>query len=353
MIDASTSMLETISKSTQFEKANLKEKSTINDEKGFSGYMDKSSKNTPSKAENSSPSSKQSSANEKPKDEEFDEQAVDGTPVANSMVEPADPAREKVANLLLQRASILQKLSNRQDGLVQKQLAAVEEVLDFDRMDDDLISQFIEKLNLDKSKGELNFHTRLMAEKNLANLDSVETGLNRLVADNGDKNALLTAVSQSERLNSLTSLPTLKLSTPVNSSEWGLDLGKRIQMLMKNNIQQADIRLDPPEMGRIHIRINMSQDQANVTFSAMNTQVRDAIENSMTRLRDMLGETGLQLGDANVASEFQQQTHQSEDNGAQFSNTGREAGRFEGSAGDDLPSVVIQHSIDGVIDYFA
>ncbi|WP_136482484.1 flagellar hook-length control protein FliK [Vibrio sp. H11] len=78
------------------------------------------------------------------------------------------------------------------------------------------------------------------------------------------------------------------------------DMAQRVQMMMSKNLKQIDIRLDPPELGRLHIRMNMHGDGASVQFTVANNQARDALEHSMPRLREMLSQQGVQLGDTSV-----------------------------------------------------
>ncbi|MGL4830492.1 MAG: flagellar hook-length control protein FliK, partial [Vibrio sp.] len=77
-------------------------------------------------------------------------------------------------------------------------------------------------------------------------------------------------------------------------------LAERVQMMLSKNLKNIDIRLDPPEMGRMHIRMNMQGDSATVHFTVANQHARDALEQTMPRLREMLAQQGVQLGDTFV-----------------------------------------------------
>jgi flagellar hook-length control protein FliK len=77
-------------------------------------------------------------------------------------------------------------------------------------------------------------------------------------------------------------------------------LSERVQMMLSKNLKNIDIRLDPPELGKMHIRMNISGDSATVHFTVANQQVRDALEGSMPRLREMLAQQGVQLGETGV-----------------------------------------------------
>jgi flagellar hook-length control protein FliK len=77
-------------------------------------------------------------------------------------------------------------------------------------------------------------------------------------------------------------------------------LSERVQMMLSKNLKHVDIRLDPPELGRMHIRMNMNGDAATVHFTVASQHVRDALESSMPRLREMLSQQGVQLGETAV-----------------------------------------------------
>ncbi|HDM8240217.1 flagellar hook-length control protein FliK [Vibrio campbellii] len=77
-------------------------------------------------------------------------------------------------------------------------------------------------------------------------------------------------------------------------------VAEKVQMMMSKNLKNLDIRLDPPELGRMQIRMTMNNDLANVHFTVANPQARDLIEQTLPRLRDMLAQQGMQLADSSV-----------------------------------------------------
>ncbi|HAS6505560.1 TPA: flagellar hook-length control protein FliK [Vibrio parahaemolyticus] len=77
-------------------------------------------------------------------------------------------------------------------------------------------------------------------------------------------------------------------------------VAEKVQMMMSKNLKNLDIRLDPPELGRMQIRMTMNNDLANVHFTVTNPQARDIIEQALPRLREMLAQQGMQLADSSV-----------------------------------------------------
>lgn len=81
------------------------------------------------------------------------------------------------------------------------------------------------------------------------------------------------------------------------------------------NIQFAELQLDPADLGPVHIKVTTHQDQATVVFTSSNQQVREALDQSLAKLRDMMAEEGMDLVDASVSdhSAYDQQDSNSSD----------------------------------------
>ncbi len=94
-----------------------------------------------------------------------------------------------------------------------------------------------------------------------------------------------------------------QINLPVNQSQWGQAVGDRVQWMLSQNLQSAEIRLNPPELGLLEVRIQLQGDQANVNFTSPHGQVRDALDAALPRLREMLEQSGLTLGDVNVSQQ--------------------------------------------------
>lgn len=122
-----------------------------------------------------------------------------------------------------------------------------------------------------------------------------------------------------------------QISVPVNQPQWGQQVGDRVQWMVSQNMQSAEIRLSPPELGSMEIRIQLQGDQANVSFTSPHGQVRDALDAALPRLREMLEESGLTLGDVNVSQQSVAQGHSQSEDGAD----GQQNGGRQAAAGED------------------
>lgn len=120
---------------------------------------------------------------------------------------------------------------------------------------------------------------------------------------------------------------TSPINMPLNQPGWGRAVAERVMFMVNGNVQEAEIKLNPRELGPIGIRVTLNQDQANVSFVAQHATTREALEAAIPRLREMLGENGLQLGQSDVSQ------HSFKGNEQQMAGEGR--GRGHGHADGD------------------
>lgn len=144
-----------------------------------------------------------------------------------------------------------------------------------------------------------------------------------------------------------------KLDIPPTDVRFGEQMSKRIGMMVTEQMQTARIQLDPPELGSLEIKVRVQQDQVNVSFASNNHAVRDALEAQAPRLREMLNQQGVDLGNLDVSSQGKQ------DQGGQGEPQGQgeqfvdEQGVLPSDALDDLEQQIKTIEKDGSVDYFA
>ncbi|WP_096739256.1 flagellar hook-length control protein FliK [Pseudoalteromonas atlantica] len=78
-------------------------------------------------------------------------------------------------------------------------------------------------------------------------------------------------------------------------------LQERVSSMLSISNKEAEIRLDPPEMGSMQIRIRSDAEQAQINFVVQNQQAKEALEQSIPRLREMLAEQGIDLGESTIS----------------------------------------------------
>ena len=141
---------------------------------------------------------------------------------------------------------------------------------------------------------------------------------------------------------------TLAGQGQMGSAPWRNALSERIMVMTAQNNQVAEIQLDPPELGSLKVRLQVGQDQVSVSFVSPHASVRDAVEQSMPRLREMMEQQGLNLGESSVND----QSSGSEEE--------RRQERFASGTGDELSGgleeqVSTQAGGEGLslVDYYA
>jgi flagellar hook-length control protein FliK len=143
-----------------------------------------------------------------------------------------------------------------------------------------------------------------------------------------------------------------KLAPSVGSTAWGQALGDKVVWMAAGAQQTATLTLNPPNLGPLHIELNISNDQATASFFSTHPEVRHALEAAFPRLREMMSDAGIQLGQATVSADTPQQNDPS-DRQAQ-----RVAPPFPGmdeSSSTGLPAIhaPVLQSGRGLIDTFA
>lgn len=154
------------------------------------------------------------------------------------------------------------------------------------------------------------------------------------------------------RLAALTQAATPKTANAIpvnqpiamNQSGWTEEVVNRVMYLSSVNLKAADIQLQPAELGRLDIRVNMVPDQqTQVTFMSAHSGVREALEGQMHRLRDSFAQQGMGQVDVSVSdqsrgSQGQEQQAQQQ---AQAGRTTSSGGRVD-SVEEDLPASIAE-----------
>ncbi|QJC78299.1 flagellar hook-length control protein FliK [Pseudomonas umsongensis] len=171
-----------------------------------------------------------------------------------------------------------------------------------------------------------------------------------------------------DRLAALTQAATPKTANalPVNQpiamhqSGWTEEVVNRVMYLSSANLKAADIQLQPAELGRLDIRVNMVPDQqTQVTFMSAHPGVREALDGQMQRLRDMFTQQGMGQVDVNVSDQSRGSQDQAQHQQAQSGRASAGGGRLD-SMDDELSASVTQvaaspTSVIGssAVDYYA
>ncbi len=94
---------------------------------------------------------------------------------------------------------------------------------------------------------------------------------------------------------------TLHLPQNPSPEQWGSALGDKVQFMINSKLQSADLRIDPPHLGKIDISIKMTDDGASVVIQTQHAATRELIDAASYRLKEMLEEAGHKQVDVDVS----------------------------------------------------
>lgn len=152
-------------------------------------------------------------------------------------------------------------------------------------------------------------------------------------------------------------LPHLKLA----GQEAPAELHQKVNLMLADKLQQAEIQLDPIGLGKMKIQIQIdASSQASVHFVVQHGQTREMLEQAMPRLRDMLAGQGIQLGQTQVQHQSQQQQQQGQATSGGQGQQGQGGGQSGSGRGQETGDVttstlnVLVESTNGSgIDFYA
>jgi len=138
--------------------------------------------------------------------------------------------------------------------------------------------------------------------------------------------------------------PAVQLLEPTAANQ----LKERVMFQLNQKIQSAEIKLAPEELGSMQIKVQLQQEQLSVQFVVQQAVAKEALEQQMPRLREMLQEQGIELTEGQVSQ-------QREGSAEQRQARERAASPVTGAMAEDEP--VRQQAIvrvsDRMVDYYA
>jgi flagellar hook-length control protein FliK len=112
------------------------------------------------------------------------------------------------------------------------------------------------------------------------------------------------------------------VQAPLHSNAFAPELGARVSLLAVDGVQQAELQLNPADMGPVSVQITVDGSQAQVSFHALQAETRQALEQSLPDLAAALQGQGLTLSGGGVF----QQAPRDADHGEDRSDAGRSPG---------------------------
>lgn len=144
----------------------------------------------------------------------------------------------------------------------------------------------------------------------------------------------------------------LAVESPVRSPAFAQELGDRLVWMSSGRQGQhvADISLNPANLGPVEVKLSVSGGQANAQFFSPHPQVREAIEAAMPKLREMLAEAGVALGQTHVQDQSLSREQAFSGQAPRHDGDGRVRGADEGEKVMQMP---VRRAGLGMVDLYA
>ena len=141
----------------------------------------------------------------------------------------------------------------------------------------------------------------------------------------------------------------LPVATPAGREAWAEDVGNQVRWMLGRAESKAELVLTPPNMGKLEVSITLNGDQTTAQFVASSQAARDALEQALPRLREILQQAGISLGQTNVSTSGERGA------GGEGSKQGGRSGRGTETSADTVEGAsrntwLRQH--DGMVDTF-
>lgn len=191
-----------------------------------------------------------------------------------------------------------------------------------------------------------------LVRKNAALVEADDSGLKAALPDvNSAARQPMAGMVEAVMPRQVDRMPALSVAPRVGSAEWGGAIGEKVLWMANQNSQVAELHLNPPNLGPLEVRLTVANDQATAQFVSHHAAVRDAIETALPRLREMLADNGIMLGNTSVGAEsFSQQQHASDQRGRDRSGGDGMRG-MEGVGNSVAGGAALAR--DGMVDIFA
>lgn len=177
------------------------------------------------------------------------------------------------------------------------------------------------------------------------------------VDDFANRLAALTQAATPKTANALP--PVANAPLAMHQSGWTEEVVNRVMYLSSANLKSAEIQLQPAELGRLDIKVNMTADQqAQVSFMSGHAVVREALESQSGRLREMFAQQGMGQVDVNVSDQSRGQEQQQQQSQARgVSSSSRRGDSADTDSHVDVAEVAapVTSTVIGssAVDYYA
>lgn len=109
-----------------------------------------------------------------------------------------------------------------------------------------------------------------------------------------------------------------------NSTDWSQAIGDKIRWMQNASVSTAELHLNPAELGSIEIKIVTEDQQARVSFITSSSVAQEMIEESLSKLKELLADHGIALDQSDISQQDNQNASAQEDEGTDANSSAKE-----------------------------
>lgn len=144
------------------------------------------------------------------------------------------------------------------------------------------------------------------------------------------------------------------VGVPFGQSGWSEAVVDKVMWMSSRNLNSVEIRLTPAELGPLEINLQNRGQELQVQFVSQNPSVREALESQVVRLREMVGQQGLDLVDVSVGDNgARQQQEQAERQASRMAQVTGEPGTAAQRESQQASVLPLASGSDRLVDYYA
>lgn len=88
------------------------------------------------------------------------------------------------------------------------------------------------------------------------------------------------------------------------------NLALRIKWVYQQALSSAEILMDPPELGPLSVKLTNTKGETNIVFHVNNPMTKDMIEENLSKLKELLADQNITLGNTQIAQQQKDQNDQ-------------------------------------------
>lgn len=131
----------------------------------------------------------------------------------------------------------------------------------------------------------------------------LQTITQSLSAVNASSSPTTGLIENGSSTTSSANLPQTYISVPVGMAGWGNEISRAVIKLAERDVSEAKLTLNPAHLGPIDVSLDLQGAAVTVNFVAATAEARQALEQSLPQLSQMMQEAGMSLSQSSVGQQ--------------------------------------------------